>query len=94
MILPLRRTGHIPKVTDNGAFHRDDFVRQLDARCAVVPGTTSSVQRGWRPKASGLSVGRIGAPGALRRLPDVPHRAAPRAYPGDPIRSHEMGHYP
>ena len=38
-------------------------------------------------------VGRIGAPGALRRLPDAPHRAAPRAYPGDPIRSHEMRHY-
>ena len=38
-------------------------------------------------------VGRIGAPGALRRLPDARHRAAHRAYPGDPIRSHEMSHY-
>jgi hypothetical protein len=38
-------------------------------------------------------VGRLGPPGSLRRLPDDPHRAAHRAYPGDPIRTHEMGHY-
>ena len=45
-----------------------------------------------------LRVGRIGAARlrswvALRRLPDAWHRAAHRAYPGDPIRSHEMRHY-
>ena len=42
-------------------------------------------------------VGRIGAAkgvgAALRPLPDALHRAAHRAYPGDPIRSREMGHY-
>ncbi len=37
-------------------------------------------------KSARPTVGRIGAPGALRRLPDAPHRAAHRAYPGDPIR--------
>ena len=44
-------------------------------------------------KRPALRVGRIGAPGALQRLPDAWHRAARRAYPGDPIRSHEMRHY-
>jgi len=67
---------------------------QLGARCAVVPGTTSSMQRDWRTKAPGLSVGRIDSPWALRRLPDALHRAAHRAYPGEPIRAHEMCHCP
>ena len=31
------------------------------------------------------------AAGVIVVLPDAPHRAARRAYPGDPIRSHEMG---
>jgi hypothetical protein len=38
--------------------------------------------------------GKARAAGSLRRLPDDPHRAAHRAYPGDPIRTHEMRHYP
>ena len=48
-------------------------------------------------KSARPAVGRIGAPGALRRLPDALHRPrspiAHRAYPGDPIRSHEMSQY-
>jgi hypothetical protein len=53
-------------------------------------------QRATRPvvQIARPPVGRIGSPGSLRRLPDAAHRAAHRAYPGDPIRSHEMGHYP
>jgi len=42
-----------------------------------------------RPFGWGVSSRR----GALRRLPDARHGAAHRAYPGDPIRSHEMSHY-
>ena len=42
-----------------------------------------------RPCGWGAS-GRRGRCGAC---PMAPHRAAHRAYPGDPIRSHEMGHY-
>ena len=38
-------------------------------------------------KSARPSVARIGSPGALRRLPDALHRAAHRAYPGDPIRA-------
>ena len=45
-------------------------------QCATWPAVKSA-----RP-----SVARIGPPGALRRLPDALHRAAHRAYPGDPIR--------
>ncbi len=36
-------------------------------------------------KRPALRVGHIGTPGALRRLPDVPHRAARRACPGGPM---------
>ena len=37
-------------------------------------------------KSARPSVARIGPPCALRCLPDALHRAAHRAYPGDPIR--------
>jgi hypothetical protein len=83
----------IPKVTDNDAFHRGDFGRQQGARCAVVRVQQSARNAAGGQKRPALRVGRIGAPGALRRLPDARHRAAHRAYPGDPIRSHEMSHY-
>ncbi len=45
-------------------------------QCAIRPAVKSA-----RP-----SVARLGPPGALRCLPDALHRAAHRAYPGDPIR--------
>ncbi len=68
-------------VTDNDAFHQGDFGRQQGARCAVV-----RVQQAARNAAGGqnrpaLRVGRIGAPGALRRLPDA------RIAPGRPLRT-------
>jgi hypothetical protein len=61
----------IPKIADNDTFHRGDFGRQQGARCAVV-----RVQQAVRNAAGGqkrpaLRVGRLGAPGALRRLPDA-----------------------
>ena len=60
-----------------------------------------------RPPVGRIGAAHFGSGGSLRRLPDpssaaaaLPlrrvdalHRAAHRAYPGDPIRSHEMGHY-
>jgi len=78
----------IPKVLDNDAFHRGDFGRQQGARCAVV-----RVQQAVRNAAGGqkrpaLRVGRIGAPGALRRLPDV--RIALRTAPTRATRSAPM----
>ncbi len=83
----------IPKVSDKDAFHRHDFARQLGARGAVMPAAQAAVGRGWRAKAPGLSVWRIGASRALRRLPDALHLAAHRAYTSGPIRSHESGPY-
>ncbi len=88
-------------------FHRSDLDHRQGARCAAHARTTSSA---WAPpvgQSARPSVGRIGPPGSLRRLPDpssaaaaLPlrrvdalHRAAHRAYPGDPIRSHEVSHY-
>ncbi len=46
-------------------------------QCATWPAVKSA-----RP-----SVARIGPPGVLRCVPDALHRAAHRAYPGDPIRA-------
>ena len=83
----------IPKVGNTDPFHRDDFGRQLGARCAVVLAPQATRNAAGGQKRPALRVGRLGAPGALRRLPDAPHRAAHRAYPSDPIRSHEMSQY-
>ncbi len=75
--------GHlIPTVLDIDPFHRGDFCRQSGARCAAVPDTASGARAPLATKSARPSrVGQIGPPGALWRLPDVPHRAARHACP-------------
>jgi len=68
-------------VLDIDPFHRGDFIRQSGARCAVVPATSSYARRRWRKKSPGPKGGATRPAGALRRLPDVAHRAARRACP-------------
>jgi hypothetical protein len=65
-------------------------------KARVAPLCRHNKHRATRPvvQSARPPVGRLGAPGLLRRLPDVPHRAAHRAYPGGPIRTHEMRLYP
>jgi len=71
----------------------------LAGKARVAPLCRHNKQRATPPacKSARPSLGRIGAASgvgaALRRLPDAPHRAAHRAYPDDPIRTHEMSHY-
>jgi hypothetical protein len=58
-------------------------------KARAAPLCSHNKQCATRPavKSARPSVARIGPPGALRRLPDALHRAARRAYPGDPIRA-------
>jgi hypothetical protein len=61
-------------------------------KARVVPWTCrpqaarNAVRRAREPEPS---VGQIGPPAALRRLPDAPHRAAHRALPEEPIWRHQ-----
>ena len=57
-------------------------------KARAAPLCSHNKQCATRPavKSARPSVARIGPPGALRCLPDALHRAAHRAYPGDPIR--------
>ncbi len=77
--------GIIPKVLDIDPFHRSDFCRQSGARCAVVRALQATRDAAGGNKRPARRVGPISPPGTLRRLPDVPHRAAHRAYPAGRI---------
>jgi hypothetical protein len=54
---------------------------------------TPPVVQSARPPVGRLGAAPFGVGGSLRRLPDALHRAAHRAYPGDPTRTHERGRY-
>ncbi len=75
--------GIIPKVLNIDPFHRGYFRRQSGVRCAAVRAPQATRDAAGDQKRPALRVGHIGPPGALRRLPDVPHRAARRACPAD-----------
>ncbi len=77
----------IPKVGDIDAFHRDDFARQLGARCAVVPAPQAGRNAAGgqkRPASGGAYRVAGGANGAcpMRASPPESH-CAPRL-PGRP----------
>ena len=78
-----RRSSIIPKGMDNDAFHRDDFVRQLGARCAVVlvPQAVRNAAGGQKRRASGGAYRVAGGVAALARCSTS--RCAPRL-PGRP----------
>jgi hypothetical protein len=65
-----------------------------EARAAPLCGynkqrATRLAAKSARPRRGGAYRGA----GGVAALARCAHRAAHRAYPGDPIRSHEMSHY-